>query len=225
MRVEALERVFEAGSSRPALARCEDGSRWVVKLSGAGPGARGLLFELAASRAAAALGAPVPEVRPLWLPELPWQVGTDEFDAALSRSWGWCLGVAFAPGAEPMTAAEALSRPERAAIARADALVHNVDRTAANPNLLRLPGGGVLAIDHGAALMVPRALAGRAGDWALPRGHLFEGTEIGRPPALDWPPLLGDAPDDWLAEAGTDRAALALRLAAYAAGPDSPTIS
>lgn len=225
MRIEALEHVFTAGDSHPALARCEDGSRWVVKLAGAGHGVRGLMSEMVALRAAAALGAPVPEARPLWLPEgLPWQVGTDEFDGIVRRSWGWNLGVVHADGARPMTAAEAraLPGPVRRAIARADALVQNVDRTAANPNLLRLPDGGALAIDYGAALLVPRVLAGRGGGTGLPRGHLFAGASgepspaSGSRPALDWAVLVEDVPGAWLAEAGLDRAALAGRLAAGA---------
>ena len=208
--------MLEGGSGTPALAMCEDGVRRVVKLSGAGGGPVALLTELLALRVAARFGAPVPRCCPVALPaELPWTAGTDEFDDVLRRSAGHALGIEWAEGASAMTAVEALALPlaTRRAIAGADARVVNVDRTRANPNVLRRFGGAPLAIDYDACLFLTRAVAGRARGDDLPEGHLYVGIQPTPPPRLDWPDLLRDAPEDWIRATSLGRGALAAALA------------
>ncbi|MFT3975406.1 MAG: hypothetical protein QM699_18815 [Amaricoccus sp.] len=213
--------VFPAASTTPALIETGDGTRAVLKFSGAGPGPAGLLTELLALPIAAALGAPVPAARPLWLPPgLPWEVGTDEFDAMLLRSTGWNLGVALLPDARPAGPADiAAADPATLdAIARADALLANMDRTATNPNLL-VSGGSLYAVDYDACLYLTRALAGRSRSATLPPGHLLAGRPL--PPAplpvIDATSLATLPPDDWLAAAATTRPKLAAALAAWLA--------
>lgn len=213
--------VFPAASTTPALIETETGTRSALKFSGAGPGPFGLLTELLGLHLAAALGAPVPEARPLWLPAgLPWTVGTDEFDAMLLRSTGWNLGIALVPDARPATPADIAAADPRTldAIARADALLQNMDRTAKNPNLL-VADGRLHAIDYDACLYLSRALAGRPRSMGLPAGHLFSDrpAATGPLPAIDTTALAALPPADWLEAAGTTRGALAAALAAWLA--------
>jgi hypothetical protein len=210
--------VLPHASTSPALVETADGALRVMKFAAAGPGPAGLLTELLALGIARALGAPVPAAEPVWLPEgFPWQAGTDEFDAMLQRSAGWNLGVDWLPDARPATAADLAAAPPRAldAIARADALLVNVDRTPRNPNLL-VSAGRLRAIDYDACLYLSRALAGRPAAPALPAGHLLAGREPAGPlPPLDFPSLVATAPPAWIAAAGVDRAGLAAALERY----------
>jgi hypothetical protein len=223
--VVRVHAVLTEASTTPALVETADGARWVMKFSGAGPGRYGLLVEFLALRVAAAMGAPVPAVRPLALPEgFPWQAGTDEFDAMLQRSWGWNLGIALVPDARPVAAAD-LARFEPAAlhaIARADALLQNMDRTAKNPNLIESEAR-LFAVDYDACLYLSRALAGTLpAARALPRGHLLAGREPSREPLPRLPleAWLAEAPDDWVAAAGRSRTEVASAVARFAAAWD-----
>lgn len=214
--------VFPAASTTPALVETANGGRRVLKFSGAGPGPFGLLTELIALAIAARLGAPVPTAAPLWLPPgLPWEVGTDEFDGMLQRSTGWNLGIELLPDARPATPDDiaAADPAELDAIARADALLQNMDRTAKNPNLL-VSGGRLRAIDYDACLYLSRALAGsRPPTTELPRGHLLADRAVPpRPlPPFDGRALAAAAPDDWIEAAGTTRDGLALALGRWLA--------
>jgi hypothetical protein len=213
--------VFTAASTTPALIETTTGTETVLKFSGAGPGPFGLLVELLALKLAAALGAPAPAARPLWLPAgMPWTVGTDEFDAMLLRSTGWNLGIALIPDARPATPEDiAAADPTTLdAIARADALLQNMDRTAQNPNLL-IADGQLHAIDYDACLYLSRALAGRPRSMTLPAGHLLAGRPLPPTPlpAIDATALAALAPDDWLDCASTTRDGLAAALAAWLA--------
>jgi len=212
--------VLPRASTSPAIVETGDGARRVMKFSGAGPGPFGLLTELLAIGIARALGAPVPAAEPILLPEgLPWLVGTDEFDAMLQRSSGWNLGIDFVPDARAGTVADLALAPASSldAIARADALLVNVDRTAKNPNLL-VASGHLWAIDYDACLYLSRALAGRAASPALPQGHLLAGREPPEPlPPLDLAALVAPAPEDWIATTGTDRPGLVRALERYIA--------
>ena len=208
--------VLPQASTSPAVAETVDGTRWVLKFSGAGPGPFGLLTEYLALGIARAFGAPVPAARPLYLPAgFPWMVGTDEFDAMLQRSTGWNLGIAFLADARPAAEADLLPGPTLAAIAAADRFLQNVDRTARNPNLL-VAGGALHAIDYDACLYLARALGPeRPPSSSLPPGHLLAGRTLPpvAPPRLDYAALLAPAPAEWLAAASSDRADLAERLA------------
>ncbi len=213
--------VFTEASSSPARIETADGGQWVMKFAGAGSGRFGLLTEYLALGVARALGAPVPAARPVWLPEgFPWMAGTDEFDAMLQRSTGWNLGIEYVPDARPVSPAElpGLDPAALDAIARSDAVLQNVDRTARNPNLL-IAGGRLRAIDYDACLYLSRALGPpRAAVRALPPGHLLAGREGGPIPPLDATALVAAAPADWVAAAGSDRDGLAAALGRYLAG-------
>jgi hypothetical protein len=225
-RVAEVRSVFTHASTSPALVATEDGTPWVMKFAGAGPGPFGLLTELLAIGIARELGAPVPPARPLWLPPgFPWMAGTDEFDSMLQRSYGWNLGIALLPDARPVAASELAGGDPAAldAIARADALLQNVDRTARNPNLL-VSGGRLWAIDYDACLYLSRALGPpRPAVRTLPPGHLLAGRPAATaPPELDVAALVAAAPEAWVAATGTGRDGLAAALERYFAAWPPP---
>jgi hypothetical protein len=139
----------------------------------------------------------------------------------LQRSTGWNLGIVPFPDAGPATAPDiaAADPADLDAIARADALLQNMDRTATNPNLL-VSDGRLRAIDFDACLYLTRALAGGRPPTAdLPRGHLLAGRPIpaGPRPALDAASLVAAAPDAWIAATGTTRHHLVRALATWLA--------
>ena len=85
-----------SGSSFPSVVETTAGRRYVLKLSGAGPGRRALATEFVALKLARLWACNVPDARCCDLPrDLPWQTGTDEFYEAVQRSAGANLGVAF----------------------------------------------------------------------------------------------------------------------------------
>lgn len=148
-------------------------------------------------------------------------MGTDEFDGMLQRSTGWNLGIELFPDARPATPDDIAEADPRAldAIARADALLQNMDRTAKNPNLLT-SGGRLRAIDYDACLYLSRALAGTRPPTAdLPPGHLLADRVVPRQPLppLDGNALAAPAPDAWIEAAGTTRDGLASALGRWLA--------
>jgi hypothetical protein len=226
--VAAIRCVLARGSSFPSLVETSSGRLLVLKLSGVGQGAGGLATELIAGHLAGLAGLNVPRARPLLLPEeLPWQVGTDEFYEAVQRSAGWNLGVEFIPDATDLEAADLPSLPAvfLRRLAAVDALLQNVDRTAANPNVLRDPTGTPWAIDFGACLLIDRLLRGAIEPRLdLPANHILAGSTA---LAMSVPEVvaniddgqldaaLADLPEAWLTELGIPARSLAGRLKEY----------
>lgn len=147
---------FREGGSVPALVEGDDLGMYVVKLRGAGQGAKALVAELVAGELARAAGLAVPEIV---LVDLDRAIADSEPDpelaAPLEASAGINLGLDYLPGsitfdpvADPAPDADTASR-----IVLFDALVLNVDRTPRNPNLLSWHGR-LWLIDHGASLYV-----------------------------------------------------------------------
>lgn len=142
------------GSSVPALVEGDDLGMYVVKLRGAGQGAKALIAELIAGELARAAGLRVPEIVLVDVArELAQSEPDPELSAPLEASAGLNLGLDFLPGSVTLdTVAEApLDATTASRIVLFDAFVMNVDRTARNPNLLDWHGKAWL-IDHGAAL-------------------------------------------------------------------------
>lgn len=180
--VTAIDRVLSSGSSFPSLVQTTTGFRYVLKLSNAGPGTRALATEFVALKLARAIGLRAPDAQVLQVPrELPWQVGTDEFYEAVQRSVGANLGVAFIADARDVTAGEltALPVPFLDRLTAVDALLQNVDRTAANPNIVRDAAGEHWAIDFGACLLIDRLARGAI----EPRSELPSNHFLARHPA------------------------------------------
>ncbi len=161
--VAVIHRVLASGSSFPSVVETSAGHRYVLKLSGAGPGKRALATEYLALKIARHLGLNVPDAQVIDLPrDFPWQTGTDEFYEAVQRSAGANLGVAFIADAHDLKAHDLAGLPEPFVhrLAAVDALLQNVDRTAANPNIMRDAAGVHWAIDFGACLLIERLARG-----------------------------------------------------------------
>ena len=230
--VAAIDRVLPHGSSFPSVVETTSGRLRVMKLAGAGPGRRALATEYVALELACRLGLNVPDVVVLRLPPaLPWQVGTDEFYEAVQRSAGLNLGVALIPDATDLKAADLASLPEDflGRLGAIDALLHNVDRTEANPNVIRDTAGAHWAIDFGACLLIDRLARGALEPrLELPPNHFLarrtslatglaksvrtfaaevDGAYLGH--------LVAGLPKPWLEELGLSHALLAHRLSRY----------
>lgn len=229
--VAAIRRVLAQGSSFPSVVETASGRLWVMKLAGAGPGRRALATEYVALDLARRAGLSVPVAVVLALPpDLPWQVGTDEFYEAAQRSAGLNLGVALVPDATDLGAADLAGLPaaflDRLAVV--DALMQNVDRTEANPNIARDRTGQAWAIDFGTCLLLERLargalqprpdlppnhfLASRAGVQARAREFAagIDAADLGR--------LAAELPTPWVEDLGLSHAALADRLCSYFEG-------
>ena len=226
--VAVIHRVLTRGSSFPSVVETTTGRRYVMKLAGAGPGSRALATEFMALELARHLGLKVPETAILHLPrDLPWLVGTDEFYEAAQRSAGLNLGIAFIPDARDLKGMELATLPEEflGRLAAVDALLQNVDRTKANPNILHDASGVHWAIDFGACLLIDRLARGavtpRIG---LPPNHFLAGPERPQPAVRELAATIDRAhleaiaaalPKAWLQELAFSRETLRLRLRSY----------
>ena len=141
------------GGSLPAIVEADNLGTYVLKFRGAGQGPLALVAEIIAGELARRLGLRVPE---LVLAGLDPRIGVSEPDPEiqdlLRASDGLNLGVDFLPGSfgfDPL--GWTADREFASQVLWFDALVHNVDRTWRNPNLL-VWHRNIWLIDHGAAL-------------------------------------------------------------------------
>lgn len=140
-------------SSSPVIVETEAGT-YFVKLRGAGQGTAALVAEIIVAELAARVGFLVPKrVFVHFDAQLPSLDPHGELRALLDRSQGLNLGFELLTGARDLRREEAdqIEPGVAAPIVWFDALVENVDRTPANPNLMRR-GSELWLIDHGAAL-------------------------------------------------------------------------
>lgn len=220
--------IFRGCRAHPALVETATCARYLLKFAGAGAGRRGLLSEFLASRIAVHLGLPMPAIRPVYLPPgFPWQVGNDEFDDMVQRSFGWNLGVAHLADVRVASPVE-LGRLPAEFLARlelADRLLQNVDRAVANPNVLLDAADTPWAIDFGACLYLERILGGTKFSFALPANQFLNVEPYSKRRATwlraDLPARatvrawLDEAPDPWIDSVSRTRAQLAEGLIAY----------
>jgi hypothetical protein len=202
------------GGSVPALVEADDDGLYVVKLLGAGHGAKALVAELLAGEIGRLLGLPVPD---LVLVELDVALSRAEPDREiqemLERSAGTNVGLDFLPGALAFAPAVGPA-PEpdlAAAVVWLDALTTNVDRTARNPNLI-VWHRRLHLIDHGSALYIHhtwrdpsrharRAFAPIRDHVLLPFASSISEADARLAPLLDRPVLerlAAAIPDAWL---------------------------
>ena len=142
------------GGSLPAIVEADDLGLYVLKFRGAGQGPLALVAELVAGEIGRALGLHVPE---LVLVEVDDALGRNEPDQEirdlLRSSAGLNLALDYLPGSVMFDPAARDTADSHTASLGVwfDAFVTNVDRTAANPNLLYWHKT-LYFIDHGAAL-------------------------------------------------------------------------
>lgn len=226
--VAVIHRVLSGGSSFPSLVETSAGRLFVLKLSGAGPGRRALATEYLALKLARYFGLTVPDALVIDLPrDFPWQTGADEFYEAVQRSAGANLGVAFIADARDLKASDlaGLPAPFIQRLAAVDALLQNVDRTAANPNILRDAAGVHWAIDFGACLLFDRLARGALEPRRdLPANHFLAGATGPSCPVREIATSIDEQflatviqalPEAWLEDLGLARSALHHRTTAY----------
>lgn len=141
------------GGSLPALAEGDDGYKYVVKLRGAGHGAKALISEFIGTLIASATNLRVPQLVLLDLDEdFGRTEGDEEIQDLLQASRGLNLGLHFLDRALTWdVAVNRTTAEEASAIVWLDAFLTNIDRTARNTNML-LWNKQLWLIDHGASL-------------------------------------------------------------------------
>jgi len=152
VQVSRYAQPLREGGSMPGLVEGDDGFLYVMKFRSAGQGRKALIAELLGGEIARRLGARMPELVYLDLPEgLAKTEADEEIQDLLQGSIGLNIGLSFLSQAMTLDPqVTRLSLDEQALVLWLDAYILNVDRTVRNPNLLiwyRQPW----LIDHGAA--------------------------------------------------------------------------
>ena len=202
------------GGSMPGLVEADDDGLYVLKFRGAGQGPLALVAEVIASELARALGFLVPQLVRIELDPVLGRAEPDpEIQELILASGGLNVGIDFLPGSLAYTPSGPVQPDAELAadIVWFDALLTNVDRSPANPNLL-VWHQQVWLIDHGAALYLQhgglrpaeqatRAFPQIAEHVLLPRaGSILEADER-LSPRVDRALLehvVGLVPGDWL---------------------------
>ena len=142
------------GGSMPGLVEADDDGLYVLKFRGAGQGPLALVAEVIASELARALGFLVPQLVRIELDPVLGRAEPDpEIQELIYASGGLNVGIDFLPGSLAYTPSGPVQPGAELAadVVWLDALLTNVDRSAANPNLL-VWHQQVWLFDHGAAL-------------------------------------------------------------------------
>ncbi|MEV4475695.1 HipA family kinase [Nonomuraea sp. NPDC049504] len=141
------------GGSLPGVVEADDLGTYVVKFREAGQGRRVLVAEIIAAELGRRLGFRTPELKLIDLdPQLGVREPDEEVQDLLKASTGLNLAVDFLPGALGFDPLAWVPDPVFAArVIWFDGLIHNVDRSWRNPNLL-IWHRDTWLIDHGAAL-------------------------------------------------------------------------
>ncbi len=147
------------GGSMPGLVEADDDGLYVLKFRGAGQGPLALVAEVIASELARALGFLVPQLVRIELDPVLGRAEPDpEIQELILASGGLNVGIDFLPGSLAYTPSGPVQPAAELAadVVWLDALLTNVDRSAANPNLL-VWHQQMWLIDHGAALYLQHA--------------------------------------------------------------------
>ncbi|MEU6712768.1 HipA family kinase [Nonomuraea sp. NPDC046802] len=141
------------GGSLPGVVEADDLGTYVVKFREAGQGRRVLVAEIIAAELGRRLGLRTPELKLIDLdPQIGVREPDEEVQDLLKASTGLNLAVDFLPGALGFDPLGWVADPVFAArVVWFDGLIHNIDRSWRNPNLLVWHRDTWL-IDHGAAL-------------------------------------------------------------------------
>ena len=208
------------GSSQPWFCLLDDGTQWLVKFAGAGPGPRALLAEFIANGLGQLWGLPIPRAIAVGLDSSVPRAGTDEFWDVLAASQGGNLAIEVIPGAASVVPDTELPQDTLESMLAYDTVMVNWDRTALSRNLLRDESGVLWWIDHGSCRYLHHLDAGSPA--ALPSNHfLFEhrdGVEARALPPIDArlvQQLLASVPHQWMTAGGFEVSSLAEQLVAY----------
>ena len=202
------------GGSMPGLVEADDDGLYVLKFRGAGQGPLALVAEVIASELARALGFLVPQLVRIELDPVLGRAEPDpEIQELILASGGLNVGIDFLPGSLAYTPSGPVQPGAELAadVVWLDALLTNVDHSAANPNLL-VWHQQVWLIDHGAALYLQhgglrpaeqatRAFPQIAEHVLLPRASSILEADERLSPRVDRALLehvVGLVPGDWL---------------------------
>ena len=202
------------GGSMPGLVEADDDGLYVLKFRGAGQGPLALVAEVIASELARALGFLVPQLVRIDLDPVLGRAEPDpEIQELILASGGLNVGIDFLPGSLAYTPSGPVQPDAELAadVVWLDALLTNVDRSAANPNML-VWHQQVWLIDHGAALFLQhgglrpaeqatRAFPQIAEHVLLPRASSILEADERLSPRVDRALLehvVGLVPGDWL---------------------------
>ncbi len=142
------------GGSMPGLVEADDDGLYVLKFRGAGQGPLALVAEVIVGELARALGFLVPQIALLDVDPVLGRAEPDpEIQELILASGGLNVGIDFLPGSLAYTPSGSVQPDAElaAGVVWLDALLTNVDRSPANPNLL-VWHQQMWLIDHGAAL-------------------------------------------------------------------------
>ena len=142
------------GGSMPGLVEADDDGLYVLKFRGSGQGPLALVAEVIVGELARALGFLVPRLVRLDLDPVLGRAEPDpEIQELILASGGINVGIDFLPGSLAYTPSGPVQPDAELAadVVWLDALLTNVDRSPANPNLL-VWHQQMWLIDHGAAL-------------------------------------------------------------------------
>ena len=202
------------GGSLPGIVEADDDGLYVLKFRGAGQGPLALVAEVIAGELARALGFLVPQLVRIDLDPVLGRAEPDpEIQELILASGGLNVGIDFLPGSLAYTPSGPVQPDAELAadVVWLDALLTNVDRSAANPNLL-VWHQQVWLIDHGAALFLQhgglrpaeqatRAFPQIAEHVLLPRASSILEADERLSPRVDRALLehvVGLVPADWL---------------------------
>jgi hypothetical protein len=216
------------GSSQPWFCLLEDGSEWLVKFAGAGPGREALLAEHVANALGRHWGLPIPETQVVWLDPTIEKAGTDEFWDVLAASAGHNLAIKKISQAENVVPDTSLPMATLDSMRAFDALLANWDRTALSRNLLRDSAGTLWWIDHGSCRFL-HALSARSAP-KLPANHFlatsapaaFDARAFVCPDQAVLERLVDSAPVEWVAALGGSAERLLPALEEYLRSALSP---
>ncbi len=179
LRAERIVRAFRQGSSLPALVQASDANSYIVKWRGAGDGPLGTAKDWIALHLAELFGIHVPPPVLLTLDDDLALTSSDaELRDLVRASKGLNLGLGFLDGAAAWQAEHSagITQAYRDLVFLFDLLLLNVDRTAANPNMLLL-GQQLYCIDFSASLSIRTMITGKSFDELPPlrllRQHPF----------------------------------------------------
>ena len=210
------------GSSQPWYCELDDGTSWVVKFAGAGPGVEALLAEFLANSLGVLWGLPIPECKAVLLDKAVPRAGTDEFWDVLDASEGWNLAIREVAGAVNLVPSMDLPKPTLQRMLAYDTLLANWDRTALSRNLLQDNDERVWWIDHGSCRFLHQLTKQESP--SLPSNHFLfaEKEQFATSSALPEieseaiESLIAAVPERWLD--GRQPTPLAQQLTAYLRG-------
>lgn len=206
LRIKQFEFQYR-GSSFPVRIVADDDKKYVLKMKGAGNGARSLVQEFIVNKTAAILDFPVPDAQIIEIPtNYPWTFGTDEFDDIVQRSYGANLGIEYIDNTSVLSDMLTINSASIILdqIIALDFFFRNVDRTHQSQNFLIDAAGKIWLIDHGSCQFLTRQET--AIGFQISQNHFASDDKLKdihwlkRLVEFDFTPVLSDLSTDWLSE-------------------------